>query len=195
MTVSFLFPTPVSIRSIDNFPIHKEDLIEWCYKFREKNPNSDNSIFRSSWQSEDKRVFDDQDFSEFINFISNQISSSLECFNLTISEMSLESMWINFQPTYGYSVRTKEKNSSYTGILWLKVEKGNGNLVFENELNHETISFYSDEFCQNNNIFERYSIMPEEGKVVMFPSNIPYYFDQNIGNSEIISLGFNLNVR
>jgi hypothetical protein len=195
VTVSFLFPTPVSIRSIDNFPIHKEDLIEWCYKFREKNPNSDNSIFRSSWQSEDKRVFDDQDFSEFINFISNQISSSLECFNLTISEMSLESMWINFQPTYGYSVRTKEKNSSYTGILWLKVEKGNGNLVFENELNHETISFYSDEFCQNNNIFERYSIMPEEGKVVMFPSNIPYYFDQNIGNSEIISLGFNLNVR
>ncbi len=156
---------------------------------------SSNTVFRSSWQSQDKKIFDDNEFSEFISFISNQISKSLNSFELDITEMSLDSMWINFQSVNGYSIRNKQSNSSFTGLIWLKVDKGIGNLVFENELTHDTISYYTEDFCLKNNIFNRYSILPEEGKIVIFPSFLPYYFEQNTGESEIISLEFNLNVQ
>ena len=54
---SFLFPKLVVSGDIENFTDIRQDLIDWIYKFKEKNSGISKISNRGGWQSESKKIF------------------------------------------------------------------------------------------------------------------------------------------
>jgi len=75
-----------------------------------------------------------------------------------------------------------------SGILWLKVPEGSGNIKFHdpNEMNN---------YCLIENGNTCYGFLPKEGVMALFPSFLNHNVDLNMSDEDRISIAFNLDVR
>ena len=77
---SFLFPKKVVSGDIINFEEIKDDLIDWIYKFKEKDPGISKISNKGGWQSESKLVFTDDEFKKFSDYIIPPITELLKSY-------------------------------------------------------------------------------------------------------------------
>lgn len=197
MHTELLFPTPITISIIENFYRHKDDIIQWVYEYRERNPNSDASYGQRIWESESKTVFDDEDFVEFINLITNSISLAAKSMELNLNAVSMDKMWITIISKYGYIGSHINEDTEISGIIWINCDEESGNLIFKNPTSlkrEKVISYFSEDYSTKNNLYHQYTVQPKEGAIVLYPSYLPVQLEQNNGNSESILIQFGLNM-
>ena len=103
----------------------------------------------------------------------------------------LANYWINFNNKYNYNSVHTHGASYFSTVLYLKVPKNSGNLVFERPDNFNS-------FIYTNRITDKsagtYYIIPQENLLVIFPSYLPHRVDQNLTedeDDERISIAFN----
>ncbi len=197
MHTELLFPTPISITLIENFYRHKDDILQWVYEYRERQPESDASYGQRVWESESKTVFNDNGFSEFINLISNSISEAANSMELNLNAVSMDKLWINIISKYGYIGTHVNDDSQISGIIWINCDENSGDLIFRNPSSfrrEKVISYFSEDYAIKNNIYHQYTVQPKEGAIVLYPSYLPVQMEQNNENSETVIIQFGLNM-
>ena len=191
-TLTNLFPSPVHIFESDGFDEFKNNLIDYVYKLKEKDPEGYTISNRNGWQS---RGFDLSDMNDLLHGTILQGLSSFSAIKNTTKMRA--SAWININSPGSYNVKHTHPNSHLSGVMWIKAPKDSGNIVFDNPNGHQThteINSYNQEFKDQFFVHHAYWLPPIEGRMIIFPSHLQHEVEENKSNEDRISVSFNVNL-
>jgi len=148
---------------------------------------------RGGWQS--NFVDDLPQMQPLVNEINNRLEQLRNVVNF-IDEvvLKIESMWININHRYSYNSLHIHPNSYISGVYYVKTPENSGELVLRNPSNIQSM-FTPSSVIKSFNEFNssKWTISPEVGKLVLFPSWIEHEVTQNLSNEDRISVAFNTN--
>ena len=99
------------------------------------------------------------------------------------SNFKFKSFYFNINPKHSFNHINVYENGYYSGILWLKCDDKSGKLkLFEESSKCFVIN-------KKSNTKE---IQPKLGEIVIFPSNTPNLIEQNMSDSPLIFIRFNI---
>ena len=189
-TLTNLFPSPVHIFESDGFDEFKNNLIDYVYKLKEKDPEGYTISNRNGWQS---RGFDLSDMNDLLHGTILQGLSSFSAIKNTTKMRA--SAWININSPGSYNVKHTHPNSHLSGVMWIKAPKDSGNIVFDNPNGHQThteINSYNQEFKDQFFVHHAYWLPPIEGRMIIFPSHLQHAVNEKKSNEDRISVSFNI---
>ena len=180
-----LFPTVVHVLEVSNFGDIKQQLIDFTYECKkEKEGRVVSNI--GGWQS-DLMGFDD-------DVIDRVLLDTIP--SLPIKQTSAKlTKWININGPGSYNKRHHHPQCHLSGVFWIKCPSKCGDLTFDspfNFLSFDEMNNYKDEFKEKNYIYEDYTLFPQEGAIVVFPSHILHEVGANLSKDDRISVAFNL---
>ena len=185
-----IFPVPVHQFDVNGFSEIQDELIDYVYKMREKDPVGHTISNRRGWQSSCFSLENEDDILQ--NFLTNCLS---EFPPIEKSIKLFVSAWININPPEAFNLKHNHPTSDLSGVLWIKSQKDCGNIIFESPRSfatHQEIDSYTEDFKKNNNYFHSYYFPPTEGRIIVFPSHLEHYVDFNKSNEDRISVSFNI---
>ena len=191
-----LFPTLLHEFTIPDFAAERDSLIEYCYnEFKADQKGRNKSNRGKGWQSQDH-------YCVFENPLNTTLTKVLRHFLLETdifekgTEMACQAMWINLNYPGSYNIKHNHPNSDLSGVFWLKAGADNmGELILGDPFSYSRFQegvCYSIDYQQRHGLCKSYNITPQEGELVIFPSNLEHSVDINNSNEERISVSFNL---
>lgn len=190
-----IFPCPtIKIDSEKEFKNIQEKLIEYIYEQKNNDPTG---LVRSNvngWHSQDN-LQKREDFKIFLNFILECISKSCSLYFSEGTDIIIGNCWANINPPKTMNDWHQHPGCDMSGCLWIKCPNNCGSLVFRNPfdfdhyswirtLNHDTKEKYK--------LSHNYYFSPDEGSIVLFPSNIYHKVLPNNSEEDRISIAFNI---
>ena len=188
-----LFPSVIHQFDVNGFGEIQDELIDYVYKMREKDPVGNTISNRGGWQSS-YFTLDNQD-DVLQNFLSNCLSKFP---SIEKSVKLFAGAWININPTGAFNTKHSHPTSNLSGVLWIKCPENCGNIIFENPNSfaaHLEVACYTEDFRNNNCIFNTYWFPPIEGRILVFPSYLEHRVDFNKSNEDRISVSFNIRLQ
>ena len=185
-----IFPVPVHQFDVNGFSEIQDELIDYVYKMREKDPVGHTISNRRGWQSSCFSLENEDDILQ--NFLTNCLS---EFPPIEKSIILFVSAWININPPEAFNLKHNHPTSDLSGVLWIKSQKDCGNIIFESPRSfatHQEIECYNEDFKENNNYFHSFSFNPIAGRLIVFPSHLEHHVDFNESEEDRISVSFNM---
>ena len=187
-----LFPTIIHQFDVNGFDEIQNQLIDYAYEFKNKNPEGVNFSNYGGWQSPNFDVNDENDLlqSFIINCLSNfpNIDKSI---NFDVDA------WININKPGDYNTKHHHPNCHLSGVLWVKASEGCGRIQFQSPVEFQTyteVQSYTEEFKNSNNYFHTYYFSPIGGRMLVFPSHLQHEVLENKSNEDRISVSFNIDL-
>lgn len=190
MILENVFTTPIFY---DFLNIDVKLLEEYAYK---KQKQSEGRIIsnRLGWQSND--IQGDKELKNLIFLIQERLTTVAEHSNLKHNvRIIIDNVWININKKYSYNTIHDHTNSYFSGVFYVKALHNSGKINFFNPLKVHKF-FFSEEYINNYNNFTSsiWNYDPEPCKLILFPSWIEHSVDQNLSDSDRISISFNTNL-
>ena len=185
-----LFPSVIHQFDVNDFDEMQDQLIDYVYKMREKDPVGNSISNRGGWQSKSFSVVNEDDILHL--FLINYLSEFLA---IKKSVSIKAEAWVNINKPGDYNVKHNHPFCNLAGVLWIKCSENCGNIEFENPSGFQTYrerSRYTDDFKDRSNIYESYYFTPTEGRMLVFPSHLSHHVDVNKSNEDRISISFNI---
>ena len=191
--VTNIFPVPIHQFDVNGFSEIQDELIDYVYKMREKDPVGHTISNRRGWQSSCFSLDNEDDILQ--NFLTNCLS---EFPPIEKSIKLFVSAWININPPEAFNLKHNHPTSDLSGVLWIKSQKDCGNIVFDSPRSfatHQEIESYTEDFKCNNNYFHSYQFNPVEGRILVFPSHLEHHVEFNKSQEDRISVSFNIRLQ
>ena len=185
-----IFPVPVHQFDVNGFSEIQDELIDYVYKMREKDPVGHTISNRRGWQSSCFSLENEDDILQ--NFLTNCLS---EFPPIEKSIKLFVSAWININPPEAFNLKHNHPTSDLSGVLWIKSQKDCGNIVFDSPRSfatHQEVECYIEDFKDNNNYFHSFSFEPVGGRLIVFPSHLDHHVEFNKSQEDRISVSFNI---
>lgn len=147
-----------------------------------------------NWISTSQRVLDDPSLTP----VANQISENLAEYFYGIMgaspsvEMYVTESWFNKTEKGQSHHRHWHPNSILSGVVYFYNEENSGNIKFITS-QYDTIEYNTIESNLYNS--RSWSVNPEPGTMLIFPSNVEHLVEEYVGDIPRISLSFNTFVR
>ena len=200
-----IFPTIIHEIKVNNFESIQDDLINFAYQEREKDPIGVVKSNRGGWQSQPNYNTDD-------NILSSTIRQTIGpyfgngVFN-NKTQITFDWLWININGKGHWNETHSHPNSNLAGVIWIKTgditpthpngQTSLGDIEFVSPHNFTSsveLDAYEGEFCRHWNSWPAYWIPPEEGKILIFPASLMHKVHANEIDQDRISASFNLNI-
>ena len=188
-----VFPIPIHQFDVNGFDKIQNELVDYAYDLKEKDPEGNLLSNRGGWQSKGFDVNDEND--KLHQFIINCLSKFPY---IKISVKIFLHGWININKPGDYNVKHSHPSNDLSGVIWLNAPKDSGKIVFESPFNfnaYNEITSYTDDFKNNFNIDESYYFNPISGRILVFPSHLQHEVLENKSNEDRISVSFNIRLR
>ena len=190
---------------VDNFDSIQNKLIDFCYQERKTFiANHGDSIGlkmssgENSWHS-GKTYCKNTILSETVQLFLNNYFDKNNIFK-DGTGFCMNALWFMINSKGGYNHRHRhfdKVNCALSGVFWIKVPKNSGDIVFHNpeeycnyQLNESYSNIIKDIFNQKSS----YSISPQEGQFILFPSHLDHSVNKNYNDEDRISVAFNINI-
>ncbi len=146
---------------------------------------------KGGWQSNDFFLGDNQFVDILINFIQQKVDIVAESLN---TSLEVKNCWFNLNILGSFNSWHTHPFSSMSGVFYLDANSDQGNIVFQHPFSDGlkyAISNIGIEEMRNQclNVF---SIVPQNKKIILFPSFYPHYVEVNKTNASRISFAFNV---
>lgn len=105
------------------------------------------------------------------------------------TEFHLHNLWINENYKNCWNHVHNHPHSTFSGVYYIKVPPMSGNLIFP-RTSIFNIAAFTD--VTNSDFALNYNISPEEGLMVIFPSELLHYVEPNENDQSRISIAFNI---
>ena len=185
-----LFPSVIHQFDVNGFNEIQDELIDFVYNMREKDPVGHTISNRRGWQSSCFSIDNENDVLK--KFLTNCLA---EFPPIKKSVRLFVSAWVNINPPEAFNMKHNHPTSDLSGVLWIKCQKNCGNIIFESPRSfatHQEIECYNEDFKENNNYFHSFSFNPIAGKLIVFPSHLEHHVGFNESQEERISVSFNI---
>ena len=187
---NLIFPIPIHQFDVNGFSEIKDELIDYAYDYKKKDPKGVSLSNRGGWQSEGFEIINEDDVLQLflINCLSNfpPIKESVELRGYA---------WININKPGDYNIKHVHPTNNLSGVLWIKCLENSGDIVFDSPNNFESFlenKSYDDDFKKSNFIYDSYHCYPTEGRIIVFPSHLEHHVQENKSNEDRISVSFNI---
>ena len=187
---NLFFPIPIHQFDVNGFSEIKDELIDYAYDYKKKDPIGVSLSNRGGWQSEGFNIINEDDVLQLflINCLSNfpPIKKSVELRGYA---------WININKPGDYNIKHVHPTNNLSGVLWIKCLENSGDIVFDSPNNFESFlenKSYDDDFKKSNFIDDSYHCYPTEGRMIVFPSHLQHHVQENKSNEDRISVSFNI---
>ena len=187
---NLIFPIPIHQFDVNGFSEIKDELIDYAYDYKKKDPKGVSLSNRGGWQSEGFEIINEDDVLQLflINCLSNfpPIKESVELRGYA---------WININKPGDYNIKHVHPTNNLSGVLWIKCLENSGDIVFDSPNNFESFlenKSYDDDFKKSNFIDDSYHCYPTEGRIIVFPSHLEHHVQENKSNEDRISVSFNI---
>ena len=190
--MKLLFPTLIHEVTVPTFKQIESDLIKFAYQEKKKDSVGVIISNQGGWQSNSL---------DFDNILSKVIIESVEKYFITTRILNegvvvrFNNIWVNINKRGAYNVKHDHPNCDLSGVLWIKIPKDSGDIIFENPMGfHEfnQIHSYNKDWKDKINLHHSYWFPPEEGKVLIFPSYLMHQVTVSKSNKDRISASFNI---
>lgn len=179
-----LFPTHLIGHDLENYSEYRDKLIRYC--FQDKNDSSGVKISnRGGWQSDHKPI----DILE--EFVYPEVSSILSQYLTTNFYFGFP--WININPPGTSNDRHTHPGSDLSVVMYVKIPENSGELEFTNPSYIEAFNLISS-VNKDVEIPPSISIVPVEGRVLIFPAYLLHKVLENESNDDRISIAWNVKV-
>jgi len=111
-------------------------------------------------------------------------------------EIHLSNMWVNINQNSHYNIPHIHPNSFLSGVIYIKVPKDSGKIIFNHPCDYLTYDWKEECFDDLNNSTTAPSwwVQSETSKILIFPSWIKHSVESNQSNEERISIAFNFRI-
>ena len=191
-----LFCVPFGVYTDLNYENVKNVFLKMCYD----EMNSDDGRIvsnRHGWQSSSDWFF--QEKNSFFNRYIHKLCENLfyESFDHS-GELSftINSPWINISPFGAYNVFHTHPGCDYAAVFYIDLPK-ESYIVFESPSGHVdglTSSMYSNEIKNRYSMFGEIELYPSEGTLLIFPSWMRHMVEENLSDTDRISIAFNIKI-
>lgn len=171
-----LFSKPVFKTHIDVSSVNLDN-IKWARNYQ-------------NWISESQNVLDDPALTDLANQISENIA---EYFYGIMSasqnvKMYVTESWFNKTESGQSHHRHWHPNSILSGVVYLDSDGDSGKIKFITS-QYDTIEYNMIDSNLYNS--RSWSVLPEPGTMLLFPSNVEHLVEEYLGNRPRLSLSFN----
>ena len=179
-----------------NLSLNTDELIESCLLNKQQSLSDGRYLSNNGgWQSKNIDLN-----SPNINLIVSELKSNFpqikEMFGLKKHvSLFVGNGWINVNSKNDFNVPHVHPNSLVSAVYYVKVPNNSGKLVFDNPISQHNFIISSDAIQNFNTLNSSiWSIQPNEGELVMFPSWLKHWVEPNRSGDERISLAFNIQI-
>lgn len=194
MTVQLIpvFPSLILATEIENFKDIKKDLVSWVKNYQNTQDNHQVSG-RNAWQSPINFFRKEKSFFRYKSLIESALFDVMNSF--TDNKYKIKNMWININKPQGYNIAHTHPDSDLSGVFWINAPQNSGVLRFESP-NHFTqykaIQHSNEKIKNSLNYYHDFWLEPTEGKLIIFPSDIKHFVEENQSKEDRISISFNI---
>ena len=185
-----LFPTLVHMFDVNGFKEIQNELIDYAYDFKKREPKGESISNFGGWQSPAFEVNNENDVLQ--SFLINCLAG----FPVIHDSINIKvAAWININKPGAYNIKHDHPDSNLAGVLWIKCPKDCGNIVFDNPTAFQSYTemvSYNPEFNEKFKLHPAYYFPPTEGRILVFPSHLLHKVGENNSNEDRISVSFNL---
>ncbi len=192
-SAEYWFPTPLWFSKLD---VNNKEIVKFCQNLSKKDKGRILSNV-GGWQSNDIFLHENTDnkLKPLFNLIWEELKSIVEQMNLLdqyrLDQNSLQ-FWININGQYNYNSLHNHPQSFFSGVYYVKVPKESGNVIFHHP--NSLMKFWYQQYTKSST-YESHSsifVVPEEGKLIVFPSWLEHVVESNESKKERISIAFNI---
>lgn len=165
-----------------------EFMASQIYEYQKSHPSTQNSN-RGGWQSPSIETPENVFMREVLNSVYDVMDTVYTDMAIT-TEPKLSNYWFNINKKYNYNLTHCHPGSWFSAVLYIKVPKNSGDIIFKRTENH---SYYRVK-SENSNNEKFFRITPEPNMFVVFPSYLEHFVEQNLTNDESddrVSIAFN----
>lgn len=165
-----------------------EELLKYCVlkKIDDVGRQKSNA---GGWQSNELFESTDLFFSNFCQFLSQQINIVSERLDVKVN---LHNLWININGYGTYNHTHTHPGSYFSGVYYVKANSTQGKIIFEHPLKIINGHMLNNGLKKYDEIYgNEISYTPETGKLILFPSFLAHRVETNNTNLDRISISFN----
>ena len=191
--INLIFPVPVHQFDVNGFSEIQDELIDYAYDLKKREPEGVSISNYGGWQSPDFIVNNENDvLQSFLSKCLGKFPTIKESIKLFVSA------WININPPEAFNLKHNHPTSDLSGVLWIKAPQDCGNIHFDSPRSfaaHQEIDSYVEDFKKNNNYFHSFSFEPVAGRMLVFPSHLDHHVEYNKSQEDRISVSFNIRLQ
>ena len=192
-TTENIFPVPIHIFNVNGFEKIQNDLIDYAYDLKNKEPKGVLFSNCGGWQSSCFLVNNENDILQsFLMDCLGEFPPIKKSVDLIVSA------WLNINPPNSYNSMHSHPDCNLAGVLWIKTPKDCGNIVFQSPFDfqiYKEVESYTEEFKSQNKYFHKYNFIPIEGRIMVFPSHLEHQVKPNESKEDRISVSFNIRLK
>ena len=187
---NLIFPVPIHQFDVNEFGEIQNELIDYAYGLKRKEPKGVSISNYGGWQSTDFNIENEDDILH--QFIINCLSG----FPVIQKSVNINvNAWVNINKPGDYNTKHHHPDCHLSGVLWVKAPEECGRIEFESPVEFQTyteVESYVEEFKNYNNYFHTFYFTPTEGRILVFPSHLQHEVLENKSNEDRISVSFNI---
>jgi len=187
---TLLFPSVITLIECDNYHLVRDDLISWIYEYQ-KTDDGVTISNRGGWQSH-SNFYHHPTFIKFYNYIFEHVNNN----SIYDCQFNLGNMWINVNKKNHYNGLHDHPNCHISGVFWIKIPKNSGKISFQTPRCFERsrlLQTIPEKLKEKFFVSESWNISPQEGTILLFPSDLKHEVFPNQSDEDRISIAFNLN--
>ena len=192
--LNLAFSTPIWASLLPDYRGLNEIMFKYIKNLQSKNPDGVSKSNQMGWHSENFDIQSEEP-KLFIKAISPNLKGVLVDmgWDLSKNEIKITSMWSIVNYKNASNSRHIHSNNYISAAYYVRAPKDCGNIVFHDPRS-ESVYMHpkiSETNKLNSNIF---SIEPQEGLLVLFPSFLHHSVNINNSDEERIVISFNINL-
>ena len=193
MKIEGIFITPVGFSENPNHKTTRDKLIKECKALKKKTKcggdNWDATVYNTC---ETNNLHRNKKFDELHTWIFNEVKVFADKLGYTNKKMFCELSWFNFYNKNDYQEAHDHEGNEISAVYFLSTSKGCGHLRF---ISPEPKGI-KHVYVKNNPLtWREFKVVPKEGLLVMFKSNLMHGVQQNKSNKPRISLAYNFRIK
>ena len=177
------------VTSIDN-----EELKKYAMKLRDEGTGVIKSNFLG-WQSDTLSVPNEQ-ITMLVDSIVQRVSELKSRLGFKDDvKIYLNNLWININQKSSFNRPHVHPGATLSGTYYVDCNINSGNLVFKHPSMGHQYSLKDEsiiDFTEFN--AATWTVLPEIGKLIIFPSWLEHYVEPNVSDQERISIAFNIEI-
>ena len=189
LKVQEIYPTPLWIVDFDRETSTRlnRDLLQSIHALTEPKPPLK---VGGNWQT-DPTLHEHREFDELLKLIRKAAKGALDFLQIAYEDFEITSCWANINPTGGKSSSHAHPNNYLSGVYYVAVPKGSGNIEFKDP-RVQASTFMPPvktwtKFNANN-----VSVPVKEGRLILFPAWLNHSVPVNQSDHERVSISFNI---